>query len=256
MIKIAIAGYKGRMGRMLVEELESGAWPDLSFYGGTSSSDNAGTLFDADMVIDFTAPEATRKHICLAAKRRIPIVIGTTGLTDGDMEEMQSASAETPILYSANMSVGVNLLAALVEQAAARLGGEFDIGISEIHHRNKKDAPSGTALMLGRAAAPSSPSPFRERAGVRAKLDSKRGVVPPHPNPLPEGEGVNISYAVQRGGDVVGDHTVSFFGPGERIELTHRAHDRKIYAKGALRAALWLKGKPPGFYTMRDVLDL
>lgn len=226
MTTISIAGYKGRMGQILVKELESGTWPGLSFFGGTLSSDNPESLFDgARMVIDFTTPEATRKHIWLAAKHHTPIIIGTTGLTDGDMKEMKNAAAETAILYSANMSVGVNLLAALVEQAAARLGKEFDVNILETHHRNKRDAPSGTALMLGRS--------------VSSALD-----------------GANPSYAVQRGGDVVGDHTVSFLGQGERIELTHRAHDRSLFAKGALRAALWLKEKPHGFYTMRDVLGL
>ena len=166
-MNIAVAGASGRMGRMLVQELESGAWPALSFSGGTtSSSGNPESLFDADMVIDFTTPEATRHHIRMAAERHVPMVIGTTGLTDDDMKDMQGAAAETAILYSANMSVGVTLLAALVEQAAMRLGTEFDIGISETHHRHKRDAPSGTALMLGRIAqAASSPSPPRDRVG-------------------------------------------------------------------------------------------
>ncbi len=233
-MKIAIAGYQGRMGRMLLKELESGAWPDLSFYGGTTPADPPENLFDADVVIDFTTPAATRKHIWLAAKHHKPIVIGTTGLSDDDMREMRDAALECPLLWSANMSIGVNLLAVLVEQAAARLGPGFDIEILETHHRNKLDAPSGTALMLGRATG--RPDADMDRSGKR-----KEGTV---------------GYTVQRCGDVVGEHTVSFFGPGERIELTHRAHDRSLFAKGALRTAQWLKNKPHGFYTMRDILNL
>lgn len=232
-MKIAIAGYKGRMGQMLVEELKSGAYPRLSFYGGTTSTDNPENLFDADAVIDFTTPDATRKHIWLAAKHHKPIVIGTTGMSEKDMKEMQDAAAECPLLYSANMSVGVNLLSALVEHASARLE-DFDIEILETHHRNKIDAPSGTALMLGKATG--RPAAAIDRSGKR-----DTGM---------------LGYAVMRGGDVVGEHSVSFFGPGERLELSHRAHDRSLFAKGAVRAAQWLKEKPHGFYTMRNVLGL
>lgn len=231
-MKIAIAGYKGRMGRLLTQELESGAWPGLDFFGGTTPDDDPECLFDADAVIDFTTPEATRKHIWLAAKHHVPIVIGTTGLSEKDRAEMRDAAMECPLLWSANMSIGVNLLAVLVEQAASRLGPEFDIEILETHHRNKVDAPSGTALMLGAATGRLQADP--NRGGKRA-------------------DGT-VGYAVQRGGDIVGEHTVSFFGPGERLELTHRAHDRSLFAKGALRAAAWLEEKPHGFYTMRDVL--
>lgn len=232
-MKIAIAGYQGRMGQMVVQELESGTWPGLSFYGGTKHNDKPDTLFDADAVIDFTTPEATRKHLWLAAKHHKPLVIGTTGLDDSDMAEMRDAARECPLLFSANMSIGVNLLAALVEQAATRLGPDWDAEIFETHHRNKVDAPSGTALMLGRATGRDPAPP--ERSGKRATG--------------------TLGYAVQRGGDVVGEHTISFFGPGERLEFTHRAHDRRIFAKGALRAVAWLKDKPHGLYTMRDVLD-
>lgn len=234
MMKIAIAGYTGRMGQMLVQELESDAWQGLSYQIGTTSSDNPEKLFEADLVIDFTQPEATRKHIWLAAKHHKPIIIGTTGLTSSDLQEMQDAANECPLLFSANMSVGVNLLAALVEQAAQRLGDQFDIEILETHHHNKIDAPSGTALMLGKATG--RPSAPYERSGKRTPG--------------------SVGYAVQRGGDVVGEHTVSFFGPGERLELSHRAHDRSLFAKGALQAAQWLKNKPHGFYSMRDVLGL
>ena len=233
-MEIAIAGYKGRMGQMLVRELDSGIWPGLHYAGGTTSADDPEKLFSADAIIDFTEPEATRKHIWLAAKHHKPIVIGTTGLTADDMKEMQDAAKECPLIFSANMSIGVNLLAALVEQASKRLGNDFDIEISEIHHHNKVDAPSGTALMLGKATG--RPAAPMDRSGRR--------------------EEGTVGYAVQRGGDVIGEHTVTFFGSGERIELGHRAHDRSLFAKGALRAAQWLKEKPHGFYTMRDVLSL
>ncbi len=237
-MRIAIAGQNGRMGRMLVNELESGQWQGMSFAGGTISADDPEKLFGSeyrvDAVIDFTTPEATRKHIWLAAKHHKPIVIGTTGLTPADMKEMQDAAKECPLLFSANMSIGVNLLAALVEQASKRLGNDFDVEISEIHHHNKVDAPSGTALMLGKATG--RPAAPMDRNGRR--------------------EQGTVGYAVQRGGDVIGEHTVTFFGPGERIELGHRAHDRSLFAKGALRAAQWLKEKPHGFYTMRDVLNI
>lgn len=222
------------MGQMLVRELESGSWAGLSYVGGTTRHDPAETLFDADVIIDFTTPQATRAHAALAAARAKPIVIGTTGLKQDDMDAIAAASASCPVLFSANMSIGVNLLAALVEQASARLGDGFDAEIMEIHHRNKIDAPSGTALMLGRATG-------RDAAGI--DRTGKRG-------------SGTLGYAVQRGGDVVGEHTVSFFGPGERLELTHRAHDRSLFAKGALRAAQWLHGKPAGLYSMRDVLGL
>lgn len=222
------------MGQMLVHELESGAWPDMAFNAGTIATDNPERLFESDLIIDFTTPEATRRHIWLAAKHNTPIVIGTTGLTADDMKEMQDAARECPLLYSANMSVGINLLSALVEQASGKLGDAFDIEILETHHRNKVDAPSGTAQMLGRATG-------RTAASIDRKGKRDAGT---------------LGYAVQRGGDVVGEHTVSFFGPGERLELAHRAHDRSLFAKGALRAAQWIKEKPNGLYTMRDVLGI
>lgn len=233
-MNIAIAGYKGRMGQMLVKELESGLWPELVYATGTTSADDPEKLFSADLVIDFTTPAATRRHVWLAAKHHKPIVIGTTGLSEPDLKEMEDAAQECPLLFSANMSIGINLLAALVEQAAARLDPEFDIEILETHHRNKIDAPSGTALMLGKATG-------RKAAPLDRTGKREHGA---------------LGYAIQRGGDVVGEHTVSFFGPGERLELNHRAHDRSLFAKGALRASTWLKEKPYGFYTMRDVLSL
>lgn len=235
MTKIGIAGINGRMGQGLRRELESGAWAGLIFGSGSTSSDAPEKLFlDNDAVIDFTTPAATRAHLALAAQHQKPIIIGTTGLNDADMALMKDAAKNCALLYSANMSIGVNLLAALVEQASARLGHDFDVEIMETHHRNKIDAPSGTALMLGRATG-------REAAPIDRSGKRETGT---------------LGYAVQRGGDVVGEHSVNFYGPGERIELSHRAHDRSLFAKGALRAAQWIKEKPHGFYTMRHVLDL
>ncbi|QQG37088.1 MAG: 4-hydroxy-tetrahydrodipicolinate reductase [Micavibrio aeruginosavorus] len=231
-MRVGIAGYKGRMGQMLVRELESGAWPDLSYSVGTTSQDSPEQLLSADVIIDFTTPSATRQHIWLAAKHHKPLVVGTTGLTTADMQEMRDATKECPLLFSANMSIGINLLAVLVEQASARLGPDYDIEILETHHHHKVDAPSGTALMLGKATGRQT-APY-DRSGKR-----ERGTV---------------GYAVQRGGDVIGEHTVSFLGSGERLELGHRAHDRSLFAKGALRAAQWLSGQNYGLYSMRDVL--
>lgn len=222
--KIAIAGYRGRMGQRLVQALESGAWPDLSFAAGTTQGDDPEMLLSGDVIIDFTTPEATRAHVALAAQHGKPIVIGTTGIDAAAMQEMKDAAAQCPLLYAANMSLGVNVLAVLVEQAGEWLGPDFDIQILETHHRHKVDAPSGTALMLGRCAGQDGQRP--------------------------------VGYAVQRAGDVAGEHTVGFFGPGERLELTHRAHDRGLFAHGALYAAQWLTNKAPGFYSMRDVLGL
>jgi 4-hydroxy-tetrahydrodipicolinate reductase len=235
MTKIGIAGINGRMGQGLLRELESGAWAGLTFGSGSTSADTPEKLFqDNDVVIDFTTPAATRAHLALAAQHQKPIIIGTTGLNDADMSLMKDAAKNCALLYSANMSIGVNLLAALVEQASERLGHDFDVEIMETHHRNKVDAPSGTALMLGRATG-------RETAPIDRSGKRETGT---------------LGYAVQRGGDVIGEHSVNFYGPGERIELSHRAHDRSLFTKGALRAAQWIKEKPHGFYTMRHVLDL
>lgn len=235
MTRTGIAGMTGRMGQSLIRELQSGAWHGLELGSGSTSKTPAEDLFrENDVVIDFTTPKATRAHIALAAQHGRALIIGTTGLNDEDRQLMRDAAQSCPILYSANMSIGVNLLAALVEQASQRLGDDFDIEIMETHHRNKLDSPSGTALMLGAATG---------RKAEPCDRNGKRGTG-------------TLGYAVQRGGDVIGEHSVSFFGPGERIELSHRAHDRSLFAKGALRAAQWLKEKPHGFYTMRDVLAL
>jgi 4-hydroxy-tetrahydrodipicolinate reductase len=237
-MKIAIAGYKGRMGQMLVKEIEAN--DSLTYAGGTDVGDDPEDLFkDADVVIDFTTPEATRKHIWLAAKHHTALVIGTTGLTDADEKEIADAAKETTIVYAANMSVGVNVLLALVQQAAATLGPEWDIEIFETHHKHKVDSPSGTALALGKAAR-------LGRSGTGEFVTDRTGA-------RKEGD---IGYAVQRGGNVIGEHTVTLFSDDERITLGHVASDRSLFAKGAIRAAQWAADQKRGLYSMKDVLGL
>ncbi len=296
-MKIGITGCKGRMGLMLVHEILSGAFDGVELAGGTVLAEDMGKtkadffitadadeLFKkSDTVIDFTAPEATRKHIWLAAKHHKSYIIGTTGLTDADEKEMKDAAKETRIVYAANYSVGVNLLAALVEKASETLGAEWDIEIFEAHHKHKIDAPSGTALALGKAAkkgrkkalSPSGRGLGEGDYGSSGNNFELRNSLPPSPRPSPQGEretespfvfarhGENskrkagdIGFSVARGGDVVGDHRVYFYGEGERIELSHVATNRALFARGAIRAALWTQEKKDGLYTMRDVLGL
>ena len=171
-------------------------------------------------------------------------VIGTTGFTAEDGAKIEAAARHAPIVKSGNMSLGVNLLAALVEEAARALGEDFDIEIMEMHHKHKVDAPSGTALLLGQAAAEGRKIALRENS-----IRSRDG----HTGERPSGA---IGFAALRGGSVVGDHTVIFAGAGERLELTHRAQDRQIFARGAIAAALWAQGREPGLFSMRDVLGL
>jgi 4-hydroxy-tetrahydrodipicolinate reductase len=251
-MKIGITGCKGRVGKILIDELLTGNWKNMQLSGGTSRNpahtdffvtSNAEELFTkSDAIIDFTLPEATMQHAKLAAQHKKILVIGTTGLSTSQENELENAAQKTPIIYAANMSLGVNLLAALVEQAAKALSPDgWDIEVFESHHHNKIDAPSGTALLLGKAAA----------KGRETQLPT---TIPSDRNgKRQEGE---IGFSVARGGDVVGEHTVFFFGQGERIELTHRATNRALFARGALKAAEWAKGKPAGLYSMRDVLGL
>ncbi len=236
-MKIGVTGYKGRMGQLLVQEIET--TDGLTFAGGIDMGDDAEALFkEADAVIDFTVPDATITHARLAANHGTALIIGTTGLSDAQEEKLKQAAEKTVIIYAANMSVGVNMLLALVEQAASRLDIDWDIEIFETHHNQKIDSPSGTALALGKAArAGRNGGDFvTDRTGKRKMGD--------------------IGYAIQRGGDVVGEHDVTFFNQGERITLGHKATDRRLFAKGAIRAAQWVKGKNAGLYSMRDVLDL
>ncbi|WP_431856840.1 4-hydroxy-tetrahydrodipicolinate reductase [Azospirillum sp.] len=265
-MKIGVVGCAGRMGQMLVREIA--ATPGCTVAGGTERPggpavgrdigevaglealgvavvDDPAVLFaEADAVIDFTSPEAAERHAALAAQGETAYILGTTGLTAEHQAAVAAAATHTPIVQAPNMSVGVNLLFVLVEQVARTLGDDFDIDILEMHHRRKVDAPSGTALGLGRAAAAG-----REVALENVWQKVRDGIT----GARPRGE---IGFATLRGGDVIGDHTVVFAGDGERIELTHKASGRQIYAKGAVRAALWAADKQPGLYSMRDVLGL
>jgi len=263
--RIGIVGCGGRMGRMLIAEvaategaaLAGGTEHAASLHGrdlgslaglaplGVAAGAEPRELFAAaDAVIDFTAPAATVRHAELAAESGKVLVIGTTGLDAAQTRAVEAAAKRAPIVWSANMSLGVNLLLGLVEQAAARLGPDYDIEVLEMHHRMKVDAPSGTALALGHAAAAGRGVPLEE-VWVKSR-DGHTGAR----------AGGTIGFATLRGGDVVGDHTVMFAGLGERIELSHKASDRRIYARGAVRAALWAKGRTPGLYGMKDVLGL
>jgi 4-hydroxy-tetrahydrodipicolinate reductase len=212
---------------------------------GIAAGDDAAALIAAsDAVIEFSTPEASLAHAALAAEHGTAHIIGTTGLSEGQQAELGELGAGTVIVWAPNMSMGVNLLLGLVEQVARTLDDSFDIEIVEMHHRHKVDAPSGTALALGRAAA----------AGRDVELDEVADRVRDgHTGARRRGA---IGFAVLRGGDVVGDHTAVFAGEGERIEITHKAADRRIYARGAVRAALWTRGRPPGLYGMADVLGL
>jgi 4-hydroxy-tetrahydrodipicolinate reductase len=267
-MRIGVLGCAGRMGRAVISEVlgadgctlaggvDQGDHPalgrDLGTLVGQDSvgvimSDNAAALIEAsDVVIEFSAPEATAKHVALAAEHGTAHVIGTTGLGDSEEQAIRDAARRIAIMRAANMSLGVNLLLGLTQQVARALGPEaFDIEILEMHHRHKVDAPSGTALALGHAAA-------RGR-GLDLEATADRGRDGGLTGARKPGA---IGFAALRGGDVVGDHVVIFAGAGERIELAHRATDRRIYARGALTAARWLRGRPPGLYGMADVLGL
>jgi 4-hydroxy-tetrahydrodipicolinate reductase len=207
--------------------------------------DNARELVAAvDAILDFTAPPASVEFAGLAARARIVHVLGTTGLSAADEQAIAAAAHQATIVKAGNMSLGVNLLVALTRTAARALDADFDVEIVEMHHKHKVDAPSGTALMLGAAAAEARNVSLPERS-IRVRNG--------HTGARKRGD---IGFAVLRGGDVVGEHTVVFAGEGERLELTHRATDRRIFARGAVKAALWARGKRPGLYSMTDVLGI
>jgi 4-hydroxy-tetrahydrodipicolinate reductase len=230
-IHIQIFGATGRMGRAIAEAAAGRA--DLRI------ADDG-----ADVFVDFSAADALERNLDTARATGKPILIGTTGLSETHRALIDAASADIAVIEAANTSLGVNLLSHLVREAARRLGEDWDIEIAEMHHRMKADAPSGTALMLGRAAA--------EGRGVDIGAVSDRardGMAGPR-------EPGHIGFAVLRGGTVAGEHQVIFASDHERIELAHRAESRAIFARGAIAAALWLAGKPAGRYTMADVLGL
>jgi len=242
MTNIGIYGSLGRMGQAIAEVAPSlGA----RIAGGADAQDDPALIAaQADVLVDFSAPAALEAHLAAARAARTPIVIGTTGLAARHHALIDEAAAEIALLQTGNTSLGIGLLARLVRDAAARLGSDWDVEIVEMHHRHKQDAPSGTALMLGEAAAQGIGTTLSE-AGVtdRAGLTGARA-------------SGTIGMASLRGGSVVGDHSVIFAAAGERIELIHRADDRAIFARGAVQAALWLVGQQPGRYTMDSVLGV
>ncbi len=265
-MKIAVMGAAGRMGRELVRAIH--AHPSCTLAGGTErpgsemlgrdlgelagvgplgvvvSIDPLELVAKSDAIIDFTTPRATVEVAGLAANARIVHVIGTTGFSDADDAAIKAAARHATIVKSGNMSLGVTLIAALTRKIAQTLDADFDIEILEMHHRHKVDAPSGTALLLGQAAADGRGVDLKS-AGVR----SRDG----HTGPRNRGD---IGFATLRGGSVVGDHSVIFAGDGELISISHHAADRSIFSRGAVKAALWGQGKGPGLFSMTDVLGL
>ena len=264
--RIGVIGCAGRVGRMLIADivategctLSGGvARPGSPALGqdigelaglgriGIAVGDNPEQLLrDSEVAIEFTTAAATAEHAALAARLGKPLVIGTTGLGGAEESAVREAATRVPIVWAANTSLGINLLFGLVDQVARRLGADWDIEIMEMHHRGKVDAPSGTALALGRTAAAARGVPFDEVA--QRGRDGITG---------PRSPGA-IGFAALRGGDNIGEHHVIFAGMGERLELTHRATNRGIYSKGAVHAALWLVGRKPGLYGMNEVLGL
>ena len=265
-MRLIVAGAGGRMGRALTRAIadtpgavvtgaleapgsellgkDAGSLAGLPENGIKLSADLWSLSKDADGILDFTVPGATIANVAIAAERGLVHVIGTTGLSASDDAVIKSVTSRAVVVQSGNMSLGVNLLAALVKRVAQSLDDGFDIEILEMHHKAKIDAPSGTAFLLGEAAA--------KGRGVALDQHSARGR-DGHTGARKAGD---IGFASLRGGTVTGDHSVIFAGPYERIELSHRAEDRMIFAHGALKAAMWAHGKKPGLYSMADVLGL
>ena len=263
-VRVAIGGAGGRMGRMLLSL--AAVHPDLTVtaafdvagnpvigedvgaLAGTPptgvlvTTDAAAALGAADVVIEFTLPDPSLEHLRIAADEKCAVVLGTTGFTAEQQAEIDGLSEKIPLLQASNMSVGVTLLTQVVEDVARRLGSGFDIEIVETHHRRKKDAPSGTAITLGEAAARG-----RDADLEKCVTHGRSGIVGERPDD-------EIGMMALRGGDVIGDHTVYFYGTGERLELTHRAQSREAFASGAVRAAAWIARRAPGRYSIRDVL--
>lgn len=264
--RIAITGAAGRMGKMLIEAVslsdqaaltaaierpessligsDSGELAGIGTNGIKVSGSIASVVDEFDVLIDFTAPKSTLENLDICSKNRKGIVIGTTGFSKEEEDQLLAFQSNTAICKAANFSTGVNVCLNLLEKAAQALGDEYDVEIYEAHHRHKVDAPSGTALAMGQSVADALNRDLRAvsvygREGQTGARDKE-----------------TIGFATVRGGDVVGDHTVMFMGEGERVEITHKASSRMSFARGAVRAAVWLKASKPGFYDMRDVLNL
>ncbi|OYY73028.1 MAG: 4-hydroxy-tetrahydrodipicolinate reductase [Gammaproteobacteria bacterium 28-57-27] len=266
MLSVTITGSGGRMGRALIEALvtsnkmclhaavgrggsnllgmDAGALAGVGTQDVPVHDDLALVLPGSDVVIDFTRPEATLHYLPLCVAAGVPMVIGTTGFSAEQRAMIETAATHIPIVLAANFSVGVNLCLKLLDTAARVLNDGYDIEIIEAHHRHKVDAPSGTALALGHAVASALGRDLNDcavygREGITGERDPK-----------------SIGFATVRGGDIVGDHTVLFAGLGERVEITHKASSRATFARGAVHAARWVKGRAPGLYDMQDVLGL
>ncbi|UZD66488.1 4-hydroxy-tetrahydrodipicolinate reductase [Marinobacter sp. AN1] len=266
MTRIAVTGAAGRMGKVLIEAIDEAddltlgaaiVHPDSSLIGadagemagigknGVALAGNVADVKDAfDILVDFTFPDLTLENLEFCSQNRKAVIIGTTGMTEAEKEQVKVVAEKTPVVFAPNMSVGINVMLDLLHKAATVLGDDYDVEIIETHHRHKKDAPSGTALRLGEVVADALGRDLREcavygREGFTGERSQKE-----------------IGFETIRAGDVVGDHTVLFATMGERIELTHKASSRMTFAKGAVRAARWLQGKPAGLYDMQDVLGL
>jgi len=265
-MRLVVAGAGGRMGKTLVKAIadvegvvlhaaleragspligqDAGSVADIKPNGVAISADPLAAIVEAHGVLDFTIPDVSCAMAAFAAQARIVHVIGTTGFEEKHIHRLEAAARHATIVKSGNMSLGVNLLAGLVRKAAAALGDDWDIEVHEMHHRMKIDAPSGTALLLGQAAAEGRKVSLKDKkVAVR---DGVTGARAPG----------TIGFATLRGGSVIGEHSVIFAGQGERIEISHRAEDRGLFARGAIRAALWARGRKPGLYGMDDVLGL
>ncbi|MBU6951989.1 4-hydroxy-tetrahydrodipicolinate reductase [Hahella sp. HN01] len=266
MTRVAIVGASGRMGKVLVEAVcdnpdaslgaasvrvgsslvgaDAGEIAGVGKKGVACVDDLAQVLDDFDVIIDFTSPETTLELLALCRKEGKAIVIGTTGFSESQKTHLSEAAKDCPVVFAPNMSVGVNLLLNILALTAKTLGDDYDVEVIEAHHRFKKDAPSGTALRLGEVVAEALGRDLNEcavygREGITGERDKK-----------------TIGFETIRAGDIVGDHTVMFATMGERIEITHKASSRMTFAKGAVKAALWLHGVAPGLYDMQDVLGL
>jgi 4-hydroxy-tetrahydrodipicolinate reductase len=266
MTNICIVGAGGRMGRTLIEAVQqaeglkltvateragssligadAGELAGVGRLGVTISEDPAAHVDAFDVLVDFTRPEGSLEHLEICRRAGRAMVIGTTGFTEAQKQVIRDAAKEIPVVFAPNMSVGVNLCLRLLDLAARVLGDEVDIEVIEAHHRHKVDAPSGTALRMGEVVAEALGRDLAEcavygREGHTGERDPK-----------------TIGFETIRAGDIVGEHTVMFAGLGERVEITHKASSRMTFAKGAVRASAWLKGRPAGLYDMQDVLDL
>jgi 4-hydroxy-tetrahydrodipicolinate reductase len=251
MIRIVICGALGRMGRAVAEEIVGEKGLELagaveapgvqgSLLGVTVTESLADALGVCDVVVDFTNPDAALEHIMAGADAGVPLVVGTTGFSEVQLEAARSAASSVPLLITPNMSVGVNLMFSTVEEVARTLR-DFDAEIVEVHHNRKKDSPSGTAARLAEVIE-------RGRPGLK-RIHGRQGI-------LGARKAHELGIHSLRGGDVVGEHTVIFAGEGERFEITHRAHSRRTFARGAIRAVRFIVGKPAGLYSMADVLGL